>query len=270
MELIREADADDERAGEDVRVGAKRGEFGAASPCDGPTDAVEQISIPYPPITTRYSPSFPILVHLSYVVPPNSTPKSLAKLKPAFVDKAVIIICSRTTTRGGKEDRPHFIIEEIRRQEIKLWDEEIEAVPTRSSQRGEVENGRRHLVLLPGAEGKDLKLPFELQSLGLSPNGAPLIAIKDVPLSLRTPNIEREVRLFGFPCCEVELMPFLQYIISITIHLVGNTCFFALRAPLQLVAGDDDAAPQFEDSLAPPPTILSTPNADLPSYYPQQ
>lgn len=157
------------------------------------------MSIRYPLIATRYSPTLPILVHLSYVVPPTSTPKSVAKLKRVLVDKAVVIICSRTTTRGGKEERPHFIIEEIRREEIKLWDEHIEATPTRSSQRGEVENGRRHLALLPGTEGHDLKLAFDLQSLGLSPSGLPLIAIRDVPLSVRTPNIEREVRRFDFP-----------------------------------------------------------------------
>lgn len=68
----------------------------------------------------------------------------------------------------------------------------------------------------------------------------------------------------------LELTPFWQYTLSITIHLVGNACFFALRAPLQLMAGDEDATPQFEDSLASPPLIPSALNAELPTYYSQQ
>lgn len=61
------------------------------------------------------------------------------------------------------------------------------------SRRGEYEDGRKHLALVPGQKGKDFKIEFDLQSLGVTPAGKEFSALRDCALSVRTPNIEKEV-----------------------------------------------------------------------------
>lgn len=127
---------------------------------------------------------------------------------------------------------------EIRRQTVKLWDSDGSlsrtsgASRTSSDSLGELEGGRRHLkVRAADSEGIDIRIEFELQTTAeLLPSRKAMSRLRDVGLSFRTPNIERE------------------YILVATVHPVGLPPFQACRCPIQLLA--DGVAPAFEDVLA--------------------
>lgn len=166
--------------------------------------------MPYPALVTRHSSHLPLILHLGYVVPATTTPKALAKLKPVQIQKVLAIISARTMTRGGKEDRPHFILEEIRRDEIMLWEDQA-ARREGTIRSGEDDATRQHLTLVPGTHGHDLKLEFDLQSD--SRNGKEQTPLKDCSLSLRAPNLEREVS---------PIIPFFSITANVTFHSTSS------------------------------------------------
>ncbi|KAK4705234.1 recombining binding protein suppressor of hairless, partial [Phenoliferia sp. Uapishka_3] len=196
-----------------------------------------EISLPAPAMITRHSPTLPIIFHLSYY-PPSSNSFFSNKsnpLKPLDISHVTLVLYERILTRSGRASRPTMILTELRRQNIKLWDSDGSiALENESARNSAKSGGRKHLQVRPyGSEGVDLKLDFDLQSdVERLPNGQPMVRVREAGLSLRTPNIERE------------------YIIQATIHPVGLPPFQACRCPIQLIAGDDDEAPQFEDVVA--------------------
>lgn len=224
---------------------------------------MSQTSIPYPSTFARHAAHLPILLHLSFTLPdstasnPPLSPSNLP-LRSIAIDKVVLILSRRTLARGGRDDRPQFGLEEMRRVEMKLWDDvqsgstqmdAIAPVDSRSSVKvGEVEDGRSHLRLESGGNGVDLKLSFPMQAeLGVGTNGNRMKPCRELQLSTRTPNFELEVSaLSPLPKwrSHADLL-LLQYILSITVHPVGQPSFYALRAPLQILAGDLMDTPSF-------------------------
>lgn len=97
-------------------------------------------------------------------------------------------------TRGGKEERAHSTLEPIRTHEISLWDEAgFETSESKSMV------GRKHLLLDPSGKGRDLRLMFNLQDDRISENGSvKSLPLRECGLSLRTPNVEREVSWLHF------------------------------------------------------------------------
>ncbi|KAM0750664.1 hypothetical protein T439DRAFT_325720 [Meredithblackwellia eburnea MCA 4105] len=216
-----------------------------------------QISLPFPPTLPRHSLSIPIRLHFNYT--PSVSKFSLASKsssKPLVISHVALAMYERVLTRSGRAERPTMVLNELRRQTIKLWDSDcslgLDSFKTRESVRsrsstfstgtaedgtsGEFEGGRRHLRIRP-SESVDLTLEFDLQSddpvAGFGPDEhRPMVKLRDVGLTLRTPNIERE------------------FFLSATIHPVGLSPFPACRCPVQLLAGDGDAAPRFEDIVA--------------------
>ncbi|ORY64739.1 hypothetical protein BCR35DRAFT_308636 [Leucosporidium creatinivorum] len=225
-----------------------------------------ETSIPYPSTFARHALHLPVILHLSFTLPdstssnPALSPPNIP-LRSIAIDKVVLILSRRTLARGGRDDRPTFGLDEMRRVEMKLWDDigsgstqmdAIAPVDSRSSVKvGEVEDGRPHLRLESGGKGVDLKLEFPMQTeLGSGPYGNRMKPCRELQLSTRTPNFE------------------LEYILSITIHPVGQPSFYALRAPLQILAGDFMDTPSFsaatEGSAA---SLAGSASADgLPSY----
>lgn len=168
------------------------------------------------------------------------------------------MICTlalRTITRGGKEERAHFVLDSIRSQELFLWnDEGFESgftlpLPSRPSKGKSVVNGigRKYLELEAGGKGRDFKLQFDLQTDWIS-DGTKSKPLRKCGLSLRTPNIEQE------------------YILSITVHCSKasrSASFFAFRSPVQILAGDFDFNPEFEAGPNPPVLFGETINPPL-------
>ena len=139
-----------------------------------------EASVPYPITISRHAASgLPILLHLSYRLPPSSSGK---KAKPIVMEKVVLTLSRRTYTRG-RDTRPLLAIEELRRQEIVLLN------PT---------NPKLPLVLAPNEPGHDIELEFQMQSEGLMVDGRELTTLRSMSLSVRTPNIEREVSRSAF------------------------------------------------------------------------
>lgn len=117
-------------------------------------------------------------------------------MKPIVIEQAIITLVLRTMTRGGKEERAHSTLEPIRTHEISLWDEAgFETIESKSTL------GKKHLLLDPAGKGRDLKLMFNLQDDWISEDGfTKSIPLRECGLSLRTPNVEREVScLLLFP-----------------------------------------------------------------------
>ena len=137
-----------------------------------------ETSVPYPITISRHVQSgLPILLHLSYPLPASLSTKKTLKIKPIAIEKVVFTLSRRTYTRG-RETRPILKIEELRRQEILLLD------PT---------NSKLPLVLLPDGLGHDIELVFEMQKEGVMVDGTGMTPLRKTSLSIRTPNIEREV-----------------------------------------------------------------------------
>lgn len=121
------------------------------------------------------------------------------------IDKIVLILSRRTLARGGREERPIFGLEEMRRVEMKLYEDEESSTnmsklapqDSRLSVRAnEMEDGKTHMRLECGAPGRDLKLEFPMQSIvEPGPHGKKCWPARDLRLSLRTPNVEMEVSL---------------------------------------------------------------------------
>lgn len=143
-------------------------------------------------------------MHISVTLPANASSSSASPPRVVAVDKVVIILSRRTLTRGGRDERPHFSLVELRREEIKLWDDDaaqpLERMATMaplssrtSIKNGEIENGRPHLRLEAGGKGKDIRLDVPLQTVSMTPQGKQTVPARDFRLSMRTPNIESEV-----------------------------------------------------------------------------
>lgn len=98
----------------------------------------------------------------------------------------MIVLALRTQTRGGKEERSHFLLQELRRQEVMLFDDE-DLDPSRTAR------GRKVLSLDPDGTGRDFLVEFDLQGEAISTAGKKLVPLRTMGLTLRTPNIEREV-----------------------------------------------------------------------------
>lgn len=168
-------------------------------------------SLPLPAMIARDAPHLPILLNLSL---------ESKKSKPVTFDKAVVVLVRRTLTRGGNDEKPVVLLEELRRQTFNLA--ELGAA-------GSVDS-KGHLQVEPTTNGTDLKLEFNVQSEGsyTSDKGdKQLQPLRDLSLSIRAPNVEHE------------------YIVSVQVYPVGGDSIYILRCPVQVIAGDLDELPPF-------------------------
>ncbi|KAM0750415.1 hypothetical protein T439DRAFT_381107 [Meredithblackwellia eburnea MCA 4105] len=199
-----------------------------------------QLSTPRPSSISRHAATIPMLFNLSYTLPEGASAKAVAKSKAMYIDKVVVMLTARILTRGGNDDRPKFYIEELRREERKLWEDSAEDAPAdggrlrmiKTTAHG-VDRGRTQLCLKPGEAGREVKLEIDLQSEGESVMGRPLVPVRQCTVSFRTPNVE------------------VEYVLSATIHAVGQDPFFCVRTPIQLLAGDLDELPQAHTGVPP-------------------
>lgn len=147
-------------------------------------------------------------MHLSVTLPENTAGAASTPPRLVAVDKVVMSLSRRILTRGGRDERPTFALEELRRHEIKLWDDEtslarlpsLAPLSSRTSvKHNQVEDGRNHLRLPAGGEGIDMRLALPLQTVEVTPQGKQTVPARDFSLSLRTPNVEAEVS--ASMCC---------------------------------------------------------------------
>ncbi|KAK4046475.1 hypothetical protein OIO90_006559 [Microbotryomycetes sp. JL221] len=193
-----------------------------------------EIHIPRPATFNRHDSHITVLGHFSLkaaLTTSNGPPRSLT------IEKIIVVLTRRILTKGGRDERPRYSLEEVRRDEIKLWEtreSELErmttllpAVSRASLLAGEVEDGRAHLRLVSDNNGVDLKLEIPLQTSEMTSKGRMNIPARDLRLSTRAPNIE------------------VEYVMSITVHPVGQPSFYAARVPMQLLAGDLTPPPEY-------------------------
>ena len=190
-----------------------------------------ETSLPLPAMITRHATHLECLLYVSFDLPQSRDP---SRARPIVFESVLFTLSRRTLTRSGREERPQFLIDELRREEVALTD---------------AAGGR--LRLSPG-EGRDLRLSFDLQSQGfVMVNGGAkeLVPLRAAGLSLRTPNVERE------------------YIVSATISPVGAPPFYLFRCPLQVIAGDYDEVPAFEAAAGRTPAGGATRVDEPPAYF---
>ncbi|KAM0786492.1 hypothetical protein ACM66B_001950 [Microbotryomycetes sp. NB124-2] len=194
-----------------------------------------EMHVPKPATINRHDAHMTVLCH--FCLKGTLTTAALPP-RTLSIEKVVVILTRRILTRGGRDDRPKYSLEEVRREELKLWESQedaltrmrtlLPAVSRASLREGEVEEGRAHLRLVSGDPGVDLRLEIPLQGSDTNSKGKRNIPLRDLQLSTRAPNIE------------------LEYVMSITVHPVGQPSFYAARVPVQLLAGDLVPPPEFE------------------------
>lgn len=190
-----------------------------------------ETSLPLPAMITRHARTLELLLHVSFDIPGA---REAAKVKPVFFHSVLITLSRRTITRGGREDRPHFLIEELRREEVALANDA----------------GTGPLRLAP-REGRDLRIRFDLQSTGaVLVNNLPReqVPVRDLGLSFRTPNLEHE------------------YVLSATLSPVSGPSFYLFRCPVQILAGDYDEVPVFEEASRYALHIIPQDHDEVPSF----
>ncbi|KAK4049166.1 hypothetical protein OIV83_004314 [Microbotryomycetes sp. JL201] len=200
-----------------------------------------EMHIPKPATINRHDSHLTVLCHFSLKTTASTAsgpPRTLS------VEKVVVVLTRRILTRGGRDDRPKYGLEEVRREELKLWEPQqdaltrmrtlLPAVSRASLREGEVEEGRAHLKLVSGEPGVDLRLEIPLQGDDLTTKGRRNVPTRELHLSTRAPNIE------------------LEYVMSITVHPIGQPSFYAARVPVQLLAGDLVPPPHFDVPEQPP------------------
>ncbi|SCZ87770.1 BZ3500_MvSof-1268-A1-R1_Chr2-3g05238 [Microbotryum saponariae] len=195
-----------------------------------------ETSVRRPLMLARHSPFLPILLHFS------SGREERPKVRTS--QSACVIRAAERMSRPSQ-----FHMDEMRREVVDLYDDEIRPTMETITPIDTMENAlsrsrtmplnglkRRGLMLSLGdANGVDLRIDFDMQSDGTGTNGKALTPGKGMGLSCRMPNVE------------------LEYIISVTIHPVGQPSFYALRVPVQIIRGDLDDAPPFPVGDSPFP-----------------
>ncbi|SCV75008.1 BQ2448_8037 [Microbotryum intermedium] len=198
-----------------------------------------ETSVRRPLMLARHSPHLPILLYFSFLSPKEDMISTSARTLE--VSQVVIVLSRRILLRSGREGRPKFHMDEMRREVVHLYDDEIRPTMETITPINTMENSlsrsrtmplnglkRRGLMLALGnANGVDLRIDFDMQSEGTGSNGKPLTPGKELGLSCRMPNVEFE------------------YVVSVTIHPVGQPSFYVLRVPVQIIRGDLDDAPPF-------------------------
>lgn len=179
-------------------------------------------------------------MHVSVTLPENATNTSNATSRLVAVDKVVLNLSRRILTRGGRDERPTFALEELRRHEIKLWDDEndltrlpsLAPLSSRTSARqNQIEDGRKHLQLPAGGQGIDIRLEMPLQTVEITPQGRQTVPARDFGLSLRTPNIEAEVSNTWLQDIQLELTPHHLITVHSFSHSSSSRTALVLRGP---------------------------------------
>ncbi|KDE03093.1 hypothetical protein MVLG_06390 [Microbotryum lychnidis-dioicae p1A1 Lamole] len=206
-----------------------------------------ETSVRRPLMLARHSPFLPILLHFSFL--PSKEDTTSTPARTLEVSQVVVVLSRRLLLRSGREERPKFHMDEMRREVVDLYDDEIRPTMETITPINTMENAlsrsrtmplnglkRRVLMLSLGdANGADLRIDFDMQSNGTGTNGKVLTPGKGMGLSCRMPNVE------------------LEYIISVTIHPFDQPSFYALRVPVQIIRGDLDDAPPFPVGDSPFP-----------------
>ena len=204
-----------------------------------------QMSVPFPATVTRQSDTLPVAMHLSLfsTSPAAATVdaandggggKKKRKKKPrtAAPTRVMLMLCSRTSTRGGRGLRPHFSLAEVRRAEFTNAKDSL---------------GDMTLVAPGGgassepARSVDVRLELPLQTRDRLPSGKESTPMRELPLSLRVPNLEHE------------------YVLSATLFTSSKNCFYVLRCPIQLVAGSSGDGRQQDAGAGAPSTTAPLP-----------
>ncbi|KAF8600885.1 hypothetical protein BDV93DRAFT_257327 [Ceratobasidium sp. AG-I] len=175
----------------------------------------------------------------------NSNPISSlfrSKSKSIFAERASISLYRTTSTRGGKEVKPHVTSLLVQQHEMQLG--ETSQGSASSSKGGLLVPSDEH------ADAVEIDLTFDLQSVskikvyGGTTQSTPA---KLMTPSFRTPNIQHE------------------YLITVSIRFSEDAIErFAARFPVQLVPGDENELPLFEDVVKDPPPFEG--GSDLPQY----
>ncbi|CEL54243.1 hypothetical protein RSOLAG1IB_06891 [Rhizoctonia solani AG-1 IB] len=153
------------------------------------------------------------------------------KPKPVHLRRALITLLRVTSTRGGKEVRPHVINTVVRKQEFLFDDQSSSSSPAGFT------------VSHEDPEPVEVDLTLDLQS-EVSSKDHPSIPVKNLTPSFRTPNFQHEFLLtvlLSFVEDEVERFP---------------TRFTVQVMPAS--DGDGGQLPAFEDAIrdnVPPPTF---------------
>ncbi|KAG9119198.1 hypothetical protein FRC07_005924 [Ceratobasidium sp. 392] len=200
----------------------------------------------------RISTSAPNIQLIAYLKFANTNSKSISsffrssKPQEIYVQRALVSLSRSTSTRGGKEVRPHTATFLLRQEDHRLG-EQYTSTPT-------TKPGR----LVPSGETADvleLDLTFNLQTeeeMDLPGGKRPATAARHFTPSFRTPNIQHE------------------YLLSVTFWFAGDDIErYAAQFPIQFVPGDENELPLFEDvvnmSGDQPPAFESN-EAQLPRY----
>ncbi|QRV94878.1 hypothetical protein RhiJN_22896 [Ceratobasidium sp. AG-Ba] len=171
------------------------------------------------------APSMPLIAYLKFE---KSSSKSLAsffrpsKPRPVYLQYASVTLLRISSTRGGKEVKPHVTKLPLRRQEHRFDQGSSTSTPG---------------LLLPFEENADaleLDLTLDLQSdKEMNTPGSKQVATaaKSFTPSFRTPNIQHE------------------YLVTISFIFSGDESIerFATRFPVQFVPGNENELPTFED-----------------------
>ncbi|KAG8684846.1 hypothetical protein FRC08_013456 [Ceratobasidium sp. 394] len=169
---------------------------------------------------------------LTYLKLTNTNTKSISSFfrssKPqgTYVQRALVSLFRSTSTRGGKEIRPHTTTFLVRQEDHRLGES---PASTSTAKPG---------LLIPSddnAEALELDLTFDLQSeqeIGLAGGKRTAIAAKHFIPSFRTPNIQHE------------------YLLSVTLWFSDDDIErYAAQFPIQFVPGDENELPLFEDAV---------------------
>ncbi|KAG8764271.1 hypothetical protein FRC12_008205 [Ceratobasidium sp. 428] len=172
---------------------------------------------------------------LTYLKLEKSHSKSISsffrssKPQEIYVQRALVKLLRLTSTRGGKEIRPHITTLLLRQKDHQFGEQSASTSTTKP--------GR--LVPSDGnADALELDLTFDLQSeeeMDLPGGKRAETAAKYFAPSFRTPNLQHE------------------YLLSVTLWFSGdNIERYAAQFPVQFVPGDENELPLFEDVVNAP------------------
>lgn len=152
---------------------------------------------------TRSTASLPINIHISH-----TSTGTKGTSKAILVEKVVVVLSVRISTRGGAEDRATVQTFEIRRAEIgRLPDRKKKlSIFGKRDKAGGEDAGARMLVE-PNKE-MEFSIDFDLQSVEGGNSSVPL-KTAGTALSFRTPNIEYEVSRSSLLCSISAVLSFL-------------------------------------------------------------
>jgi hypothetical protein len=159
-------------------------EVGVCFLCMALVDLYGQVYTPAGAIISTDSSRLPIVLFLKHAGAQSGFKSFFraTKPKPVHLRRALITLLRITSTRGGKEVRPHVINTVVRKQEFLFDDQSSSSSPAGFT------------VSHEDPEPVEVDLTLDLQS-EVSSKDHPSIPVKNLTPSFRTPNFQHEVSL---------------------------------------------------------------------------